>query len=42
MKLFTLYLSDGTEQEIIAFRISQAIAAAADRVVGYTVTSDWE
>jgi len=42
MKLFHLYLEDGTEQEMLAFRISQALTAARCRVVGYAIHTDWE
>ena len=41
MKLYKLYLADGTEQEVLAFRLTQAIAIADYYVVGYTVYSEW-
>jgi hypothetical protein len=41
MKLFKLYLKDCTEQEVIAIRLTQAIAAARCDVVGYIVYGEW-
>lgn len=41
MKLYTLTLADGTKQEVIARRVSQAIAAARLPVYGYTATAEW-
>lgn len=42
MKLYTLYLSDGAKQEVLALRIKQALAAAKGRVVNYTVSNGWK
>ena len=42
MKLFKMYLKDKTQQEIVANRLEQAIAAARCQVVGYVVHAQWD
>jgi hypothetical protein len=41
MKLFKLYLGNGGTYEVLAFRLSQATAAAPDRVVGFVAYAEW-
>lgn len=42
MKLYTLYFENDTQQEIFAFRLSQAVACCAGRLVGYDCAGEWE
>ena len=42
MKLFKLYLSDCSTQEVLANKLSQALKCARGNVAGYVCYSEWD
>jgi len=42
MKLYTIYLRNGTVREILAFTRQQAFACVGAGIIGYIAQVDWD